>query len=169
MEQKFAIYDDRYSTPNSVFNGHLNAFDSRREAEEALCWWMRSQPVDVATGGHFHVTVLPAGHLVLRAARREPSVEDQHGHDVLTSDCWVCGDDRGVKYSPSRRMALCPTCLSETPVKVDRETFEAAYWNVETKEIPESVRAEFYDDYLRSSDTLARYCGDTRGAVGEDA
>ena len=67
------------------------------------------------------------------------------------SYCRICGDESGAEYRPSARQTLCTLCADDTPVKVGRSAFEAAY------KTPAAIRREFYDDYLTSNYTLAEY------------
>lgn len=76
--------------------------------------------------------------------------------------CRICGDDNAQYYS-SRRMALCPSCLSETPAKLSRSQFDLAYWGEGYEAIvPASTRREFYEDYLTSMFTLDQYIAETK-------
>jgi hypothetical protein len=78
--------------------------------------------------------------------------------------CKVCGDERDVQYYPAKRQTLCPTCAAETPRKVSRRAFDAAYWDGED-DCPESTRREFYEDYLHSDSTLEDYIERTVSVV----
>jgi hypothetical protein len=62
-----------------------------------------------------------------------------------------------VEWRPSKRQNLCDPCNAETPRKVSREAFEKRYWGARVNEVPNSVRYEFWSDYLTSSETLANY------------
>lgn len=72
------------------------------------------------------------------------------------SYCRICGDENGVTWRPTKRNYLCESCNADTPRKVSRERFDAAYWSADD-DTPESTRREFYDDYRTSNLTLADY------------
>ena len=72
--------------------------------------------------------------------------------------CRICGDERGTRYYTTKRQTLCRSCATDTPSKVGRASFERVYWaggDVET--VPDPIRRDFYEDYLRSGDTLHAY------------
>lgn len=76
--------------------------------------------------------------------------------------CRICGTEENVAYHAAQRQALCRDCKRDTPPKVSRAAFDLAYWKredgtVDPSDPPEGIRREFYEDYLASSDTLARY------------
>jgi len=71
--------------------------------------------------------------------------------------CQICGDTRRVKYYPSKRQSLCAYCATSVPRKVSRAVFDKKYWNGHPENVPIGIRREFYEDYLRSGDTLPQY------------
>lgn len=71
--------------------------------------------------------------------------------------CRICGTEKSLKYYPRKLQTLCPPCAADTPAKVSKETFDREYWGVELPNVPESTRAEFYDDYLCSTHMLPEY------------
>jgi hypothetical protein len=72
--------------------------------------------------------------------------------------CQVCGGERDTKYYPSKRQRLCRSCAPNTPNKVSREAFDAAYWKGgDPQTVPEVTKGDFYEDYLRSDDSLPDY------------
>jgi hypothetical protein len=74
--------------------------------------------------------------------------------------CRVCGDESNTKYRPSKLQTLCDSCNRDTPRKIGRERFDAVFWKSSdpTEPLPcESVRREFYEDYLRSTKTIGEY------------
>lgn len=78
------------------------------------------------------------------------------------SYCRICGDEAGAEYRPKARQTLCPSCAADTPAKVGRVEFDAAYWvDVDGKpaadEQPAAIRREFYEDYLASNLNLEQY------------
>ena len=84
--------------------------------------------------------------------------------------CRICGDEAGVEYRPQARQSLCRSCADDTPAKVGRSEFEAAYWvDIDGKPTLETVhpaiRREFYEDYLASNYTLAQYIERTTNFV----
>ena len=93
------------------------------------------------------------------------------------SYCIICGDTEEnkpewfqgkwiVSYPNKGWQSLCKPCASETPDKVSRSEFEAAYWvdagECYADKVSPSIRKEFYEDYLRSSDILETYILGTR-------
>jgi hypothetical protein len=70
--------------------------------------------------------------------------------------CRICGAD-GAKYQPRKRQALCAWCYGSTPNKLSRAEFDRRYWGSEWEGTPESIRREFYSDYLASSCTFTAY------------
>ena len=74
--------------------------------------------------------------------------------------CHVCGAEEAVFY-PACRNWLCQSCRQDTPSKIDRTSFNRKYWGKEISEVPESIRREFYEDYLASTCTFAQYVKDT--------
>lgn len=72
--------------------------------------------------------------------------------------CRVCGVRENVEYRPSKLQTLCDPCSKETPRKIGREEFDAAYWKGEGADtVPESTKREFYSDYKTSTHTLEEY------------
>ena len=74
--------------------------------------------------------------------------------------CQVCGDSPAERH-PSKRQRLCPSCAADTPRKIGRDAFDRAYWHGEGDPPPEATKADFYEDYLRSSHTLKSYIATT--------
>jgi hypothetical protein len=82
--------------------------------------------------------------------------------------CRICGDEKDVRYYATRRQSLCRSCAKDTPRKVGRESFDRVYWAGD-EHCPESVRREFYLDYLASNHgSVASYAQATSGALYED-
>ena len=85
--------------------------------------------------------------------------------------CRVCGDENGTRFYAAQRQILCPSCAKDTPAKCSRASFDAAYWAGASSDpaspdyVPDSIRAEFYQDYLRSSHTLDEYIARTSSVV----
>ena len=72
--------------------------------------------------------------------------------------CRICGSEKNTKYYPDHRQTLCKGCAKDTPPKVSRSVFDAFYWdNPNADDPPESVKREFYFDYLTSTYTLEEY------------
>lgn len=63
--------------------------------------------------------------------------------------CRICGEENNVKYYATKRQALCRHCAKDTPAKVSRAAFDRKYWAGDD-DCPESIRREFYADYLAS-------------------
>jgi hypothetical protein len=78
--------------------------------------------------------------------------------------CRICGANP-AKYRAAKRQTLCAYCNRETPAKVARESFDAAYWKG-CDDVPESTRREFYADYLASTETLRTYMKSTTTEIG---
>ena len=84
--------------------------------------------------------------------------------------CKICGDERTAEYRPAQRQTLCNSCWEDTPHKVGRDAFDAAYWKREDgsdgrDDVPLSTRNEFYSDYLASNLNLADYTAHTTSAT----
>ena len=78
--------------------------------------------------------------------------------------CRICGSEQGTSWRAGRRGYLCDSCALDTPAKVSRAEFDAAYW--EAGDDPgERTKAEFYDDYRNSTKTLADYIKATVSAA----
>ena len=73
------------------------------------------------------------------------------------SYCKVCGDETTARYRLGARQTLCDGCGKDTPRKATRESFDAFYWNGDSETPPESTKQDFYEDYLRSANTLKEY------------
>lgn len=70
--------------------------------------------------------------------------------------CRICGDETNVKFYPSKRQALCPHCAKDTPAKIGREQFDKRYWS-DSDDVNESIKREFYADYLASEHAYDEY------------
>jgi transcription initiation factor TFIIIB Brf1 subunit/transcription initiation factor TFIIB len=79
-------------------------------------------------------------------------------------NCRICGSEKDVEYRAGRRGALCASCASDTPDKVSRAEFDAAYWD-EGDDAHEPTRAAFYEDYRNSPHSLEAYIAATVRAV----
>ena len=83
----------------------------------------------------------------------------------------VCGDELGTRFYPSKRQILCPACVQDTPDKCSRARFDSLYWAGASSDpaspdyVPASIRAQFYEDYLRSAYTLEEYIARTTSVV----
>ena len=80
--------------------------------------------------------------------------------------CRICGDEAGVEFRPSARQSLCKSCAQDTPEKVSRSEFEAAYWvDVDGKpvaeETPAAIRREFYNDSVNVNNVRVEQFPDT--------
>ena len=64
--------------------------------------------------------------------------------------CRICGSEENVRYYATKRQALCPYCSKDTPPKVNREAFDKKYWAGDNTPPPDSIKREFYADYLAS-------------------
>jgi len=78
--------------------------------------------------------------------------------------CRICGNEENVTLRTGRRGLLCDSCAADTPAKVSREAFDAAYWD-KGDEVHHATRREFYDDYRASNITLAEYIRTTQSAA----
>ncbi len=78
--------------------------------------------------------------------------------------CRICGSKQDVNFYDGRRGALCASCAKDTPAKVSRAEFDAAYWD-EGDDAHELTRAAFYEDYRASSFSLTAYIAKTVSAV----
>jgi monomeric isocitrate dehydrogenase len=78
--------------------------------------------------------------------------------------CRICGNEENVTLRTGRRGLLCDSCAADTPAKVSREAFDAAYWD-KGDDAHEPTRAAFYEDYRASSFTLEAYIAQTVRAV----
>lgn len=78
--------------------------------------------------------------------------------------CKICGDENNISYRPGRRQVLCDTCAKDTPVKVSRSSFDRQYWGNDPT-VNESIKREFYEDYLASKNTLPEYIKATTSEV----
>ena len=85
------------------------------------------------------------------------------------SYCRICGDEEQTKYYPAKHNTLCPSCAEDTPDKVGRTAFEAAYWLGEDGQpdttVPASTKREFWEDYRASNLDLAQYIEETQERV----
>ena len=84
--------------------------------------------------------------------------------------CRVCGDENGTRFYVAKRQVLCPSCAADTPPKCSRARFDSLYWGASSDPaspdyVPASIRAEFYEDYLRSSYNLEDYIARTTSVV----
>lgn len=81
--------------------------------------------------------------------------------------CFICGETRNVKFRKDLFKYICAYCSPSTPRKVNREAFDKRYWGEieKTEKVPESVKREFYSDYLSSSDNLEAYIAATSSKV----
>jgi hypothetical protein len=71
--------------------------------------------------------------------------------------CRICGDEKHIEFCLAQRQALCAFCKNGMPAKVGRKEFDRAYWQGRASEVLESIKREFYSDYLSSGETLAEY------------
>ena len=78
--------------------------------------------------------------------------------------CRICGSEQDVKFYDGRRGALCASCAKDTPAKVSRAEFDAAYWD-EADDVEEATRAAFYEDYRASTYSLEVYIEKTTTPV----
>lgn len=72
------------------------------------------------------------------------------------SYCRICGAE-GAKFYGAKRLTLCKGCAKDTPTKICREDFDRYYWGNEFQNVPDSIRREFYEDYLFSTDDVDSY------------
>ena len=75
--------------------------------------------------------------------------------------CKICGTEYKVKFRPSKLQNLCEFCNKETPKKMSKHNFDKKYWGKDFESVPQSVRSEFYSDYLASSNTFKKYLEET--------
>ena len=73
------------------------------------------------------------------------------------SRCKVCGREP-ARFRPGKLMALCDVCHKVVPYKVTLHRFSKRFWGPDWSDIPFSCRQEFYEDYLRSTQTVRQYC-----------
>jgi hypothetical protein len=78
--------------------------------------------------------------------------------------CRICGTEEKVAYRPGKLQALCDSCNRETPRKVSRSSFDRVYWKGDP-DVGDSIKSEFYSDYLSSECTLSEYIEQTTFAV----
>ena len=79
-------------------------------------------------------------------------------------NCRICGSEQDVKFYDGRRGVLCASCAADTPAKVSRADFDAAYWDG-GDDAHEPTRVAFYEDYRASSFTLEACIAKTVRAV----
>lgn len=71
--------------------------------------------------------------------------------------CNVCGDTKNIKYYYELRQTICPACKIDTPKKVGKVEFDRTYWAGKEDEVSNSIKREFYRDYLSSRFTMQQY------------
>lgn len=81
--------------------------------------------------------------------------------------CRICGDNNGASYRMLKLQVLCPICDKDTPDKMNRSEFDAHYWGSKLSDIPNSIRREFYSDYLSSSLSFTDYKEQTTDKMEE--
>lgn len=71
--------------------------------------------------------------------------------------CRVCGSEENVKVRADIQCrAICKQCYKGMPKKVSKDIFDLIYWKND-KRIPDSVKKEFYSDYLYSMHDIESY------------
>ena len=73
--------------------------------------------------------------------------------------CYICGTEKNLVVKNFRH--ICRDCSHGMPKKVSRESFDKAYWQGKVNDVPNSIKREFYADYMASYHTLAAYIEET--------